>query len=70
MSKRKLLKGKRVLITEHLTQKKSQALKKANELVSANKLLSAWTHDGKVLAKTLNSRTIVATPYLEQLATQ
>lgn len=58
LAKRKLLKGKNVLITEHLTAKKSQLLKKASELVTQRKLLSAWSHDGKILGKTLENRTI------------
>lgn len=61
LSKRKLLKGKKVLLTEHLTTKKTQMLKKVNELVTAKKLLSSWTHDGRILAKNLNNETIVMT---------
>jgi len=58
LTNRKLLKGKGVLITEHLTAKKAQLLKKATDLVTLNKLNGAWAHDGKILGKTLTNRTI------------
>jgi len=61
LANRKLLKGKSVLITEHLTSKKSQLLKKATDLVTLNKLNGAWAHDGKILAKTLTNRTVTIT---------
>lgn len=58
LSKRKLLKGKSVVITEQLTAKKMSLLRKANEFVTSGKLQSAWTHDGKILIKTLNNHTM------------
>jgi len=61
LSKRKLLKGKRVLITEQLKAKKTQTLKKANDLFLAKKLLNAWLHDRKILVKTLSKETRVVT---------
>ena len=48
---RKELKGKNVFITEQLTPLRALVLKKANDLVSAGKLLSAWSQDGRVLIK-------------------
>jgi hypothetical protein len=58
LSNRKLLKGKGFSITEQLTSRKAAILRKASELVTSSKLLSAWSHDGKVLVKTLQSNTI------------
>ena len=61
LSKRKLLKGKNVAITEQLTTKRTQLLKKANDLVTNSKLSSAWTHEGRVLARTSENKTITLT---------
>jgi len=49
-------------LTEQLTVKKAQLLKKAGELVETKKINSTWAHDGKILAKTLANRTLVLTP--------
>ena len=54
--KRKELKGKRISITEQLTNNRAQLLKRANELVNGNKVLGAWSHDGKILIKTPDNR--------------
>jgi len=62
LTKRKLLKGKGISLTEQLTVKKAQLLKKAGELVETKKINSTWAHDGKILAKTLANRTLVLTP--------
>jgi len=62
MTNRKKLKAKNIMITEHLTAKKSQLLKKASDLVTQNKLTSAWTHDGKILAKATANRTVSISP--------
>ena len=59
LARRRLLKGKGVSITEQLTVRRSNLLKKSSDLVSAKKLESAWSHDGKVIIKTLNHRTVV-----------
>jgi len=68
LSKRKLLKGKKVLLTEHLTFKRTQLVRKVNDLVNAKKLLSSWTHEGRVLAKNLNNEIfIVTTTNIEQI---
>jgi len=62
ISKCKKLKGMRIIITEQLTSKKAQLLKKVNGYVSSGKLQSAWTHDGRILARTMNNLTAVITP--------
>jgi len=62
ISKRKNLKGKKIVITEQLTSKKAQLLKKVNGYVSSGKLQSAWTRDGRVLARTMDDRTAMITP--------
>ena len=62
LTRRKLLKGKGISLTEQLTVKKAQLLKKAGELVETKKINSTWAHDGKILAKTLANRTLVLTP--------
>jgi hypothetical protein len=59
LSKRRLLKGKGFSLTEQLTARKSQILKKCNELVSAQKIQSTWSHDGRILIKTLSNRIAV-----------
>ena len=50
-----------MIITEHLTGKKTQLYKKANDLVQAKKLDSAWVHDGRIIAKCLDKRTFIVT---------
>ena len=59
LQKRKSLKGKGFSLSEQLTVTKANLLKKANEIVTAQKLKSAWSHDGKILVRTHNDRTIV-----------
>jgi len=58
MSNRKLLKGKQIVISEHLSPSRAALLKRASLLVSNSKLQSAWSHDGKILIKTLANRTL------------
>jgi hypothetical protein len=58
LQNRRQLKGKQLVITEHLTPKRAGLLKKANGLVQARKLISAWSQDGKVLVKTLLNRVV------------
>ena len=59
LSKRKDLKGKGFSITEHLTLRKSLLLRQATDAVKAKKIQSAWSHEGKVIIRTLNNRTTV-----------
>jgi TolA-binding protein len=59
LSLQKHLKGKGISITEQLTVRKASLLKKCSELVSSKKLEGAWSHEGKILIKTLNHRTII-----------
>jgi hypothetical protein len=59
MANRKLLKGKHIVITDHLTPARSALLKKATALTNSHKLGAAWTHDGKILIKTLQNRTVL-----------
>ena len=61
LSKRRMLKDKSVVLTEHLTSKKSQLLKKVNELVQHKNLDSAWVHEGKILVKTSDNHTVTIT---------
>lgn len=61
LSKRKLLKGKNVSMTEQLTVKKSALLRKANLLVQDKKIISAWSHDGRIIAKLLSNETLILT---------
>jgi len=56
---RRQLKGKGFSISEQLTSRRAALLKKSTELVQAGKLESAWSHDGRVLIKSLNHRTVV-----------
>lgn len=56
IAKRKLLKGKGFSITEQLTNRRMSLLKKATELVNQQNLQSAWSHDGRILAKTRDNR--------------
>lgn len=67
LANRKLLKGKGFSITEQLTSRKATLLRKASELVTASKLLSAWSHEGKVLVKTLANHTVPITCLAELL---
>lgn len=64
---RRQLKGKNVSLTEQLTPRRAQLLKKANELVSRHKLESAWSHDGKILVKTSSNRTVLVSTDLDLL---
>jgi hypothetical protein len=59
LSLRKNLKGKGFSITEQLTARKALLLKKAAEYVANNKVQAAWSHEGRVLVKSLTNRTIV-----------
>jgi hypothetical protein len=49
LAARKELKGKKIAVTEQLTPNRSQLLKKATELMNNEKVLGAWSHDGKIL---------------------
>jgi len=53
---RKQLKGTRIFITEQLTPQRSLLLKRASELVASHKLDAAWSHDGRILVKTIPGR--------------
>jgi hypothetical protein len=53
MANRKALKGKHIVLTDHLTPARSSLLRKATALVTAQKLGGAWSHKGKILAKTV-----------------
>lgn len=55
---RKQLKGKAISVTEQLTAKRAQLLKKASDLVVSKNIQSAWSHDGKVLVKSFSDRII------------
>jgi len=59
MQSRKALKGQHVVLTDHLTPSRAALLKKASALVTAQKILSAWSQDGKLLIKSLLNRTSV-----------
>ena len=59
LASRKHLKGKGISVTEHLTTRRSQLLKRCSELVTQGKIEGAWSHDGKILVKTPTHRTIV-----------
>ena len=59
LEKRRLLKGRGFTITEQLTHRRATLLRKATECVSSKRVASAWSHDGKILVKTLTNRTIV-----------
>ena len=58
LAKRRLLKGKQIMLSEHLSPARAALLKKASQLVNANKLASSWSQDGKILVKTLQNRTV------------
>ena len=55
---RKFLKGKQVVITEHLTTTRSDLLRKATALVTTNKLQSAWSQEGRILVRSTHNRTV------------
>ena len=55
ISKRRDLKGKRLMLSDHLTARRSLLLRKATDLVAANKLQAAWSSEGKILIKTLQN---------------
>ncbi len=59
LGQRRRLKGKSIAITEHLTARRASILKKGTELVTSKKIEGAWSHDGKILVKTFNHRTLV-----------
>jgi archaellum component FlaC len=58
MANRKHLKGKHIVLTDHLTPARSALLRKATTMVNAHKIAAAWTQDGKLLLKTLQNRTV------------
>ena len=58
LNARRTLKGKNISITEQLTTRRAQLLKKANELATSKKIESAWSHDGRILVKTRLNRTV------------
>ena len=58
LAKRRLLKGKQIVLSEHLSPSRAALLKKASLMVANNKLTSSWSQDGKVLIKTLQNRTV------------
>src|SRR3989442_6003242 len=59
LRQRKRLKGKGISINEQLTTRRASLLKRSSELVAAKRLDSAWSHDWRIIVKTLNHRTIV-----------
>ena len=58
LSLRRHLKGKNLSLTEQLTPLRASLLKKAYELVTEQKVDSAWSHDGHILVKTKLNRII------------
>ena len=58
LANRKQLKGKKISVTEQLTQGRAQLLKKANELVKDQHIESAWSHDGRILVKGANNKIV------------
>ena len=58
LNQRRVLKGKGFTITEQLTTRRAQLLKKCTELTIANRLKGSWSTEGKILIKTLNDRTL------------
>ena len=59
LSQRKNLKGKAISLTEQLTTRRAGLLKKCTDLLTQKKVNGAWSHDGRILIKTLNNRTLV-----------
>ena len=59
MSNRRLLKGKNVVLSDHLTPTRAALLKRANSLVNDGKLAAAWSQDGKILCKSLANCTVL-----------
>ena len=55
LSKRRLLKGKPILITEQLTKIRAEILRKASDLTKRGNLAAAWSQNGTVLIKTLTN---------------
>lgn len=62
---RRVLKGKGFTITEQLTTRKAQLLKKCTDLTHENRLKGSWSAEGKILIKTLNDRTLTVTSELD-----
>ena len=58
LSNRKVLKGKGITVSEDLSLSRVQLLKSATNLVAAHKLQGAWSHEGKILIKTHQNRTL------------
>lgn len=59
LQNRKKLKGKPIVLTEQLTARRAVLLSKATDLAKKLKLQSAWSHEGKILVKTLENRVMV-----------
>ena len=59
--KRRGLKGKGISLTEQLTSRKANILRKANELVVSKCIQSSWSHEGRILIKTLSNEIVVIT---------
>jgi hypothetical protein len=59
LQNRRLLKGKRISVTEQLTIRRASLLKKASTLVQAGKIGSAWSNEGRVLIKSLVNQIMV-----------
>ena len=58
LANRRQLKGKPISISEQLTNRRSQLLRKTNELVAQHKVISTWSHDGRILIKDKSNRII------------
>jgi hypothetical protein len=77
LSGRRVLKGKGISLSEHLTLQRTQLLHltlqrtqllhKAIDLVSQNKILGTWTNEGKIIVKARDSRTSVISSELDLL---
>ena len=59
LENRKKLKRTGVSITEQLTARRMALLKTASDLVTAQKLQSSWSHDGRILVKSADNRTVI-----------
>lgn len=69
LHRRRELKGKRVAISEQLTQNRAQLLQKAQDLITDNKIQNAWSQDGKILIKVNdNIRQIFSPADLQSIA--
>jgi hypothetical protein len=59
LAERRQLKGKPLVVTEHLTAARVQLLQKANQLATSRKIASAWSKDGRIVIKLLSNRVMV-----------